>query len=372
MRLVITENWGNELRLVRIADLRHCLIEAFERLELPREDAEQVAEVLLDSELRGHESHGVHLIGILADAYRSGMNPQPSIRVLRETEGALLLEGDHSYVVGAIRGMSWCIERARERKGMAVAGVRSSQPIVLGFYARMAAEAGLIGFACANAIPMVAPPGGRTPTFGTNPFAYAIPAGRHPPVVLDVATTTGAAFKVRLAAQRSRPVPEGMILDREGRPTTDPNEFVLGGLMAPLGSPAAPHKGFGLALLIDALAGVLTGAAFARDFPSEPATAGNATFWALDVEAFLPREEFLARMEDQIDHVKAGERLAGIDELFVPGERGHRRYHKLTTRGTVPLSATTWDALTNVCASLSISPPPTLAPEPRRTDGRLA
>jgi LDH2 family malate/lactate/ureidoglycolate dehydrogenase len=163
-----------------------------------------------------------------------------------------------------------------------------------------------------------------------------------------------------------------MILDREGRPTTDPNEFVLGGLMAPLGSPAAPHKGFGLALVIDALAGVLTGAAFARDFPSEPATAGNATFWALDVEAFLPREEFLARMKAQIDHVKAGERLSGIDELFVPGERGHRRYHKLTTRGTVPLSTTTWDALTNVCASLSISPPPTPAREPRRTDGGMA
>src|SRR4029453_9542233 len=136
-----------------------------------------------------------------------------------------LLEGDRSYVVGAIRGMSWCIERARERKGMAVACVRSSQPIVLGFYARMAAEAGLIGFACANAIPMVAPPGGRTPTLGTNPFAYAIPAGHHPPVVLDVATTTGAAFKVRLAAQHNRSVPEGMIFDRAGNPTTDPKEF---------------------------------------------------------------------------------------------------------------------------------------------------
>ena len=174
----MAENWGDEMRLVRIEDLRDCLIAAFETLELPREDAEQVAEVLLDSELRGHESHGVHLLGFLADAYRDGMNPRPRIRVLRETEGALLLDGDRSYVVGAIRGMSWCIERARERKGMAVAGVRSSQPIVLGFYARMAAEAGLIGFACANAIPMVAPPGGRTPTFGTNPFAYAIPAGR--------------------------------------------------------------------------------------------------------------------------------------------------------------------------------------------------
>jgi LDH2 family malate/lactate/ureidoglycolate dehydrogenase len=268
--------------------------------------------------------------------------------------------------------MRWCIEHARERKGMAVAGVRNSQLIVPGFYARMAAEAGLIGFACANAIPMVAPPGGRTPTFGTNPFAYAIPAGRHPPVVLDVATTTGAAFKVRLAAQRNHPVSEAMILDREGHPTTDPNEFVRGGLMASLGSPAAPHKGFGLALVIDALAGVLTGAAFARGFPSEPATAGNATFWALEVEAFLEREEFLARMDAQIEQVKAGERLVGVDELFVPGERSYRRYHELTTRGTAPLSLATWDALTKACASLSISPPPVVTAEPRRTESGLA
>jgi LDH2 family malate/lactate/ureidoglycolate dehydrogenase len=369
----MAENWRNEMRLVRIEDLRHCLISAFERLELLREDAQQVAEVLLDSELRGHESHGVHLLGFLVDAYRGGyMNPRPRIRVLRETEGALLLEGDRSHVVGAVRAMRWCIERAREREGMAVAGVRNSQPIVPGFYARMAAEAGMIGFACANAIPMVAPPGGRTPTFGTNPFAYAIPAGLYPPVVLDVATTTGAAFKVRLAVQRNLPLSEGMILDSEGLPSTDPNEFVRGGLMAPLGSPPAPHKGFGLALVIDVLAGVLTGAAFARDFPSQPATVGNATFWALDVEAFLPREEFLARMETQIEQVKAGERLAGVDELFVPGERGHRRFHELTTRGTAPLSATTWDALTKACASLSIPPPPALAPEPRRTDSGLA
>ena len=358
----MAENWGDETRLVRIEDLRHCLIEALVPLELPRVDAEQVAEVLLDSELRGHESHGVHLLGFLVDAYRGGMNPRPRIRVLRETEGALLLEGDRSHVVGAVRAMRWCIERARERKSMAVAGVRNSQLIVPGFYARMAAEAGLIGFACANAIPMVAPPGGRTPTLGTNPFAYAIPAGHHPPVVLDVATTTGAAFKVRLAAQHDRPVPEGMIFDRAGNPTTDPNEFVRGGLIAPLGSPAAPHKGFGLALVFDALAGVLTGAAFARDLASEPPTAGNATLWALDVEAFLPREEFLSRMEAQIDQVKAGERLAGVDELLVPGERGHRRYRELTIRGTVPLSGATWEALTKACALLSIPPPPALSP----------
>ena len=85
----------------------------------------------------------------------------------------------------------------------------------------------------------------------------------------------------------------------------------------------------------------------------------------------MPREEFLARMEAQIDQVKSSERLAGVDELFVPGERGHRRFHELTTRGTAPLSVATWEALTKACASLSISAPPALAPEPRRTDSGL-
>jgi LDH2 family malate/lactate/ureidoglycolate dehydrogenase len=115
----------------------------------------------------------------------------------------------------------------------------------------------------------------------------------------------------------------------------------------------------------------LTGAAFARDFPSEPATAGNAFFWMLDVEAFLPREEFLGRMEAQIDQVKAGERLADVDELFLPGERSDRRYRELTTRGTAPLSETTWEALTKALASLSIAQPPALADEPRQSDSEL-
>ena len=287
----MAENLDNEMRLVQIEDLRHCLIAAFQRLELPPEDAEQVAEVLLDSELRGHESHGVHLLGFLADAYRGGMNPRPHIRVLRESEGALLLEGDHSHVVGAVRAMRWCIERARERKGMAVAGVRNSQLIMPGFYARMAAEAGLISFVCANAIPMVAPPGGRTATFGSNPFAYAIPAGRYPPVVLDVATTTGAAFKVRSATQ-----PSG---DRrhDPRPRRTPHHrpervhpgWAHGTARFPCSAPQGVRPRSGLRC---------PGRRHDRGclrprFGQRTRHGRQHFFWALDVEAFLPREEFL-------------------------------------------------------------------------------
>lgn len=279
-------------RLVGIDDVRRCLATAFERLGLTAEDTDGLAELLVDSELRGHPDHGIAALDVLANFYRDGkLNPRPNVRVVRESDGAILLDGDRGCGPGApTRAMRWCIERAHEKKGMAVAAVRDWQMIVAGPFARLAAESGLIGFACTNFIPVVAPPGGRTAVFGTNPMAYAIPAQRHAPVVFDIATTVGNVLKVRMAAQEGRQLPDGVILDRSGRTTTDPGEFLDGGLMAPLGFPLAPYKGFGLGLLIDVLSGVLSGSGFAQGV----ATGAPGNFlWALDVEAFLPREEFL-------------------------------------------------------------------------------
>jgi LDH2 family malate/lactate/ureidoglycolate dehydrogenase len=345
-------------RLVRIDDLRRCLATAFERLRLMPEDAEGLAGLLVDSELRGHPDHGVAALGVLATFYRDDkLNPRPRVRVLRETDGTILLDGDRGCGPGApTRAMRWCIDRARERKGMAVAAVRDWQLLIAAPYARLAAEAGLIGFASTNFIPVVAPPGGRTAVFGTNPFAYGLPAQRHQPVVLDMATTVSSLQKVRVAAQQGRSMPEGVIFDHAGRPTTDPAEVLNGGLMAPLCNPHAPHKGFGLALLIDALGGVLSGAGFAQGV----ATGAPGNFlWALDVEAFLPRQEFLARMDAQIEQIKQGERLPGVDELLVPGERGQRRYVDLTARGVVPLARASWEILATDCERLA-APLPTV------------
>jgi LDH2 family malate/lactate/ureidoglycolate dehydrogenase len=356
----VSGNGSDGVRLVRIDDLRPCVANVFERLQLPCGDSEGLAGLLLDSELRGHADHGVAALGILTTLYRDGkLNPRPRVRVLEETDGAILLDGDRGCGPSApTRAMEWCIERARQRKGMAVAAVRDWQLLVGGPYARLAAEAGLIGFACTNFVPLVAPPGGRTRVFGTNPFAYAIPAGRHPPVVLDVATTVTAMQKVRLAAQEGERMPEGLILDREGRPTTDPQDLLDGGLMAPLGNPHAPHKGFGLALFVDALAGVLSGAGFAGGV----ATGSPGNFlWALDVEAFLAQREFLARMDEQIDQIKQGERLPGVEELLVPGERGHTRHAELTARGVVPLAPASWQLLARSCESLDVPLPAVVA-----------
>jgi LDH2 family malate/lactate/ureidoglycolate dehydrogenase len=184
-----------------------------------------------------------------------------------------------------MRAMGWCIERARERQGMAVAAVRDWQLVIAAPYARLAAEAGLIGFACTNFVPLVAPPGGCTAVFGTNPIAYGLPAQRHRPVVLDVATTVSSLQKVRIAAQQGTEMPEGVIFDSAGRDTTDPTAMLESGLLVPLGYPHAPHKGFGLAISVDALSGVLSGGGFAQGV----ATGAPGNFLcALDIEAFSP------------------------------------------------------------------------------------
>jgi LDH2 family malate/lactate/ureidoglycolate dehydrogenase len=346
-------------RLVQIDDLRRCLAVAFEHLQLTRENAEGLSALLVDSELRGHPDHGVAALGVLAGFYRDGtLNPRPSVRVLHETDGAILFDGDRGSGPGVpTRAIRWCIERARERKGMAVAAIRDWQLLVAAPYARLAAEAGLIGFACTNFVSLVAPPGGRTAVFGTNPFAYGLPAQRHHPVVLDVATTVSSRQRVRIAAQQGTLMPEGVMFDHAGRPTTDPNAFLKDGLLAPLGFPHAPHKGFGLALFIDALSGVLSGAGFAQGVAD--GAPGNF-LWALDVEAFLPRQEFLQRMDAQLDQIKQGERLPGVDELLLPGERGQRRYLDLTARGVVPLASASWQLLATGCQSLGVPLPTVL------------
>ena len=341
----MAEDRGEGTRLVRIDDLRRCLAFAFQRLRLAPGDAEALGGLLVDSELRGHAGHGVAALEVLASLYRDGtLNPRPRVRALRETDGALLLDGDRGCGPGApTRAMRWCIERARERSGVAVAAVRDWQLVVAAPFARLAAEAGLIGFACTNDVPRVAPPGGRTAVLGTNPFAYGLPSARHHPVVLDVATTVVSALKARIAAQEGTPLPDGLLVE--------------GGSMAPLGSPLAPHKGFGLALFVDALAGVLSGAGFAQ---AVDAGAPGSFLSALDVEAFLPRSEFLERMDAQIDQITDGRRLPGVDELVVPGERGQRRYLARMATGTVPLAPTTWEALATSCESLGAPLPAVL------------
>ena len=345
-------------RTVRIEALQACLDRCLRALGCPPPHAARIAEVLVDGELRGYDDHGAFFIGELAGWMRSGgMNPAPAVKVVRESATSVLLDGDRGCgAVGATEAMQRAVAKAKAA-GLACAGLRNSGHFIAAApYVELAARAGLIGFACANVTPLMAPPGGRTRTLGTNPLAYAFPAGAHDPVIFDMATSATAGFKVRLAALQGKRLAPGLILNAAGEPTTDPAEYVAGGLILPVGGEHAQHKGYGLALVVDALAGVLTGASFALAAGVTHGKEGQF-FLALDPEVFMPRDEFLARIDAQIDQVKSGERLPGVDEILVPGERGQRRRRELLATGAVPLGVVTWQTLERTCAELGVDLP---------------
>jgi LDH2 family malate/lactate/ureidoglycolate dehydrogenase len=342
----------------RITALEERLPEILQRTGVPPQHARRIVEVLLDCELRGHGDHGIMRFDTVVGWFtRAGLNPSPDVRVVRETKTSVLLDGDRGIgVIAATEAMERCIAKAREH-GFASAGVRnSSHFIAAGPYALMAAGAGMIGFAATNTVAGIAPTGGLTATFGTNPLAYAIPAGRAFPMLLDISTSATAAAKVQMAAQVGQQLPPGLIEDAEGRPSTDPRDVrERGGRILPM----AGHKGYGLAMVVDVLCGVLTGSGFARSANWQKDGKGwGQFFWALDVEEYLPRDEFLARMDEQIQQVKASERKAGVDEIVIPGERGLRRKQQLLERGTVPLSLAAWRAVEKECANSGLTPPP--------------
>jgi LDH2 family malate/lactate/ureidoglycolate dehydrogenase len=349
---------------VRIDRLRSCVIDILGAMDHPDEHAAIIADVLIDADLRGYDDHGVGSLTVLLHFRDRGRyNSRAEVRILKETESNLLLDGDGGLgVVAAMQAMTWCVERARKSQGIACAAIRDAGWAVASApYVELAAHAGTIGFTCTNTAAIMAPPGGRTPVVGSNPLAFGFPAGRHDPVIFDMATSGIAALKVRIAAMEGRALPEGLIADAAGRPTTDPRAFLSAegrpiGTVLPLGWPRAAYKGFGLAMTVDLLAGVLSGSAFGRAATPVQSNVGQF-YWALDVEAFMPLAEFKARIDAEIDEVKASARVEGGEEILVPGERGQRRRAKARERGLVDLDSWSWNELAKACAAVGVSPP---------------
>jgi L-2-hydroxycarboxylate dehydrogenase (NAD+) len=341
-------------RTVDLESLRTCMERALGGLGVPEDHARQIADVLLDAELRGYDDHGVFFLGEMAKWYRAGaLNPAPDVKVVQETDSTLLLDGDRGASVAAsYQAMEWCVERARSR-GLATAGIRNSGHFIAAApYPTAAAKAGLIAMAAANVVPLMPAPGGRSRSLGTNPLCFAAPTGDEFPLVFDMATSAIAGFKARILAQQGQAVSEGLVIDAQGRPTTDPGDLDRGGSLAPVGG----YKGFGMALMVEVLAGVLTGAQFGQNAGVTHGKEGHF-FLALDPAAFMPLAEFRRRMDELVTWVKSGERIQGVDEIVVPGERGQRRAAELTTSGRVPLNAIAWTTLTQVCDSVGVGVP---------------
>ncbi|HEX9983146.1 MAG TPA: amino acid adenylation domain-containing protein [Thermoanaerobaculia bacterium] len=332
---------------VTLESARRCGEEALMRAGLSREHAALMTEVQLEASLRGQPTHNLGAIPRYARRLASGAtNARPQFRVERETGISALLDGDNGPgQLVALAAMDLAMQKA-VANGVGVVGVRRSNHFgAAGHYVLQAANRGLIGLGTTNSALWLAPAGGVTPLFGTNPFAVGIPAGRHLPIVLDVSMSVTAKGKVAKHLEEGRALPHGWILDSTGRPSVDPADLVAG-----LGIPIGGHKGYGLALVMEALSGVLTGAGFGLDHRRERLKQKDVRpdfghfFIVIDPELFLSRDEFSARVDRMIDEVKGARRMQGIDEILLPGEAELRaREHNL--RSGVPLSSAVHQAL---------------------------
>lgn len=341
-------------RVVDLAQLRTCMERALAADGMSAAHAAETAEVLIDAEMRGYDDHGVWFFGEVHKWLKSkALNPAPNIRVVRETDSSLLLDGDRGCGVAAsYQAMRWCVERAAER-GIATAGIQNSGHFIAAApFPAWAAKQGYIAMAAANVVPLMPAPGGRSKTLGTNPFCFAAPTGGEHPLVFDMATSALAGFKARILAAQGQKVAEGLVLNAEGKPTTDPGDLDRGGSLAPVGG----YKGFGLALMVEVLAGVLTGAQFGQNAGVVNGKEGHF-FMALNPDIFMPRAEFVSRMDELVAWVKAGQKIEGVSEIYYPGERGQRRAAGMVKDGKVALAAVAWQTLSEICAETGVALP---------------
>ena len=321
--------------------LRDTCAEALERAGMDTLDAQAAAELLTTTEAWGVHTHGAKLLrGYLRRLRAGGLNPRGRPHLAAEGGAWGVVDADNALgMIGSAFAMDVAIRKARAQ-GIAYVGIRNSCHFgAAGYYAWMAAREGLIGLAMANDLPSVAAPGSRGAITGSNPIAYAVPAGRQPAMMLDISVAAVAGGKVTAARERGEPIPEGWLVGQDGRPTTDASLFPALAALAP----AAGHKGYGIALLVEVLAGVLPGAAIAWEVGSWQAsdpglpTGHGGAFLAIDAASMMPSGAFERRVDALIDEIHAAPVADGAERILVPGELEWERHREAMAHGiTLP------------------------------------
>ena len=306
----------------------------FLKIGCSEEHAALATDVLIRSDLRGIDSHGVARLSGYVRLWEKGrINSKPDIKVVHETPTTATVDGDSGLgLVVAQYAMTVAIEKAKQY-GSGWVSVRNSNHFgIAGYHALMAVENDMIGFAMTNASPLVAPTFANERMLGTNPMCYAFPAGKYPPMVVDMATSAAANGKLEIAQRSGKKVPQGWIQDKSGIISTDPHELKSGGSLLPLGGDRdhGSHKGFGLSATVDILSAVLSGANYGPWVPpfvafmepsANPVGEGIGHFLgAMRVDGFRPVEEFKSHMDNWIHRFKSATPINEDQKVIIPGE----------------------------------------------------
>lgn len=351
--------------VVQEAKLKDFCNKVWMKVGVPDKDAKITTDVLVLADLRGIESHGVARLPRYYNDLKNGWTkPTDQSRIVKQTKATAMIDGGASLgqVVGH-RGMELAIKKARET-AVGIVSVRNSHHYgIAGYYTLMALEHDLIGVSMTNAAPLVVPTFGRTAVLGTNPISLTAPSLKEKPFVLDMATSVVPRGKLEVYDRLGKKIPPGWAVDTTGRGTSDPKTVLdalskrLGGGILPLGGEGeehSGHKGYGLALMVDVLCGVLSGAStgLGVDVDKTHPNVGHF-FMAIDPAAFRPLDEFKRDMDRLARELKDSPKAQGQNRIYVHGEKSFSRMEKYRREG-IPLEAKVVDAIKQIGAGLGV------------------
>jgi LDH2 family malate/lactate/ureidoglycolate dehydrogenase len=321
---------------------------------IPTDQAAVIAQIIVEADLRGIASHGVLRLPAYIHRVQTGtITARTEIKVVRQRGATLLIDAQHGFgQIAGVYAMQEAIKRAAQY-GAGLVAVRNAGHFgIAAFYTMLALPKKMIGIVSANAAPSMAAWGGTIPLFGTNPISVAIPTGQPVDIVLDMASSVVARGKIRFAASQNQSIPLGWALNADGQPTEDPHDAIHGTLL-PIGGP----KGYGLALIVDVLSGVLTGAAYGPDIVSlhdmTHNVVGGFTVQSIDISAFTDPEEFEARLKDLIARIRNSPLAPGTERIYLPGEIEYLTKQERLERG-IPVPENLLQKLDQLAEELGI------------------
>ena len=340
---------------VSVKSLAELVTGIFRGAGCSKADATDIAQCLVQTNLWGIDSHGVLRVPEYVDRFRSGaMNPTPAIHTLKAGSGLEVLDADSgSGFVAARAAMSRAIELAEEGNIAAVSIINSNHCGATSLYARMALESDMIGIAMSNVAPNMVMAGSTSAVTGNNPVAVAVPSFGEFPFVLDISMSAVAGGKLLMAAKEGKEIPLTWATDKQGRPTSDP-QAGFEGFLLPMGG----HKGFGLALLVDVLCGVITGGSFQHHLksmyvsPSDPSRTAHLML-VINPRVFMTKEELKSRMGEFFETVKRSPTREDHAEMLLPGELEYRQEQERRRTG-IPLPATLYEELVELGRAMDL------------------
>jgi len=309
---------------VKLSEIKQRVYNIFLKEGLSVEDAEIITEVLTDAQMKGIFTHGYVRVKKYVDCIRKGgIKPEGNPEIVCDLPSWALVDGKGGLgIVIAYKAAKIAIEKAK-KTGVGIVNINNSHHLgPVGYYAAMCADEGMVSMAMSNGDAMLAATGSKVKNIGNNPFAYAVPAGKYDKILYDVAISLGSDMKIIQMLEEKKAVPDGWMIDKDGRPSNNPADYMAGGVLLPFGG----YKGYGLALMVETFAAVLSGAATTHNvhaWNATPGTSGNVGHFimALDVSKICDAEEYAKKVEGIIDEIKASELAEGADMIYYPGEK---------------------------------------------------